>query len=182
MKTPPASNNNGSGRDDPVHRALDVLGLPVMSLANGEEVGRVRDLLFDSNHSLKGVMMESRGLLHRKHFIPADQIHALGDDCLTIKDASALTSLHDQDQRGCYTMGSLKGKHVITRNGQELGQVKDVYFREELGSIVGYELSDGFLSDVMEGRKILKRPEQITYGKDALIVPVSMQHDVTESM
>ncbi len=66
----------------------------------------------------------------------------------------------------------LKGRPVIKASGRELGWVEDVYFREEMGTLIGYELSDGFLSDVLSGRKVLKPGAlHLTWGKDVIIAP-----------
>ena len=50
-------------------------------------------------------------------------------------------------------------------NGRELGWVEDVYFREELGTLVGYELSDGFLADVLEPQGAEAGEDDLTWGK-----------------
>lgn len=59
----------------------------------------------------------------------------------------------------------------MTTNGQKLGHITDVYFMEELGKIIGYEISDGFVSDITEGRKIIQIPNKIIFGEDAILVP-----------
>jgi uncharacterized protein YrrD len=48
--------------------------------------------------------------------------------------------------------------------------LEDVYFQEEVGTIIGYELSDGFFSDLVEGRRMIKKPNKLFIGKDALVV------------
>ena len=45
---------------------------------------------------------------------------------------------------------------MISKEGERLGLLEDVYFLEEVGTIVGYELSDGFFSDIMEGKRVIK--------------------------
>jgi uncharacterized protein YrrD len=68
----------------------------------------------------------------------------------------------------------LKGLPVITVNGRQLGFLEDVYFEEKLGrKIEGLEISDGFISDLKEGRKRLPAPDEATIGDDAVIVPAS---------
>ncbi len=43
---------------------------------------------------------------------------------------------------------------------------------EEVGTIIGYELSDGFFSDIMEGKQVIKADQPPAIGKDAIIVDV----------
>ncbi|GAB7386493.1 PRC-barrel domain-containing protein [Bacillaceae bacterium] len=157
-----------------MHKAQDVLGLPVIDLSTGSEIGVVQDLFFDADHVFRGVMLEANGWFHRGRFIRKESIFAVGKDCVTIRNAHALTSLRASDFTGLVTGNKpLKGKPVITPNGLQLGQVEDVYFHEELGTIVGYELSDGFVTDILEGRKFLRHPGRVIHGEDALIVPAA---------
>ena len=45
---------------------------------------------------------------------------------------------------------------MISEEGEPLGFLKDVYFQEEVGTIVGYEITDGFFSDITEGKQVIK--------------------------
>ena len=63
----------------------------------------------------------------------------------------------------------LKGRSVLLTSGYELGVIENVYFMEEMGTIIGYELSDGWIDDLMEGRKVLKASEPLVWGQDVLI-------------
>ncbi|WP_234410574.1 hypothetical protein [Caldalkalibacillus mannanilyticus] len=47
-----------------------------------------------------------------------------------------------------------------------------------MGNIIGYELSDGFFSDLMEGRRVMKSPEHLLIGKDAMIIPQNEKEGV----
>jgi uncharacterized protein YrrD len=42
---------------------------------------------------------------------------------------------------------------------------------EEVGTLIGYELSDGWISDLTEGRKWIKTHTPPVWGKDVLIAP-----------
>ncbi len=60
--------------------------------------------------------------------------------------------------------------------------MEDVYFHEEKGTIVGYELTDGFFSDVTQGRKVLPKKEPYTVGDDAIVVPQEMESELLDTM
>jgi uncharacterized protein YrrD len=66
----------------------------------------------------------------------------------------------------------LTGKMVMSSEGEKLGLVEDVYFMEELGTIVGYECTDGFFSDIKEGKRVVKTIHPPAIGKDTIIVNV----------
>ena len=69
----------------------------------------------------------------------------------------------------------MKDLPVVTVHGEQLGRVSDVYFDDLQGTqIVGYELTDGFIADMMEGRKWLPAPrklDDVMLGEDVIIVP-----------
>jgi uncharacterized protein YrrD len=59
---------------------------------------------------------------------------------------------------------------VLTSSGEVLGQVSDLLIEEDLGNISGYEVSDGYLKDVMLGRKVIATSDILTWGIDTVIV------------
>jgi uncharacterized protein YrrD len=76
----------------------------------------------------------------------------------------------------------MKGTPIITVEGHQLGMVEDVYLQQDLGKqIVGFELSEGFLSDIRDGRKWLPLPKEAISGEDAIIVPLHCTQELEES-
>lgn len=158
-----------------MYKANDVIGLPVLDLEAGEERGVVRDVLFGEDLKFEGLLVEVKAMFRRGRFIPSHLIHAIGHDYVTIANEEMLQPIHGIDHLTGVKTGHAKvmGKPLITANGQRLGQVEDIYFQAEFGSIIGYELSDGLLSDIMEGRKAVKHVEQTKIGEDAIILPTT---------
>lgn len=158
-----------------MRKSRDVIGLPVIVSETGEQIGTVRDLLFDGRQKLRGILLEKEGLMRRGRFIAIENIAAFGADAVMIDSENAVSPLGDEQRNWVGLLSGdrkLKGRPVIMANGKELGWVEDVYFREELGTLIGYELSDGFLADVISGRKVL-RPgtTHLKWGKDVIIAP-----------
>ena len=61
---------------------------------------------------------------------------------------------------------------MLTEEGLMLGRVSDVYFDQELGNtIIGIEITDGFVSDLIEGRKWLPCTSDMSIGESAVMVP-----------
>lgn len=145
-----------------------------MDLSNGKQIGKAMDVIFDSDWQIQGILLEQGSWFQKSRYIPISHIHAIGDDAVTIHHEQQTSTL-ELGEYYSLTTGprKVKGIPVLTANGHQLGMVEDVYFLEEVGTIIGYELSDGFLSDIKEGRRTLKRPNKTTFGEDAIIVPVS---------
>ena len=163
-----------------MRKIQEVLGLPILNISSGKSVGVVKDLLFNQHGEVKGVVVDQGGLFSKPHFVAFEDIGAIGDDALTIGAEEYLQSI--APYKGYYGFSSGKQAYkelpIITTNGHELGRIEDVYFLEELGKIVGYEISDGFISDITEGRRTIQRPSKVIIGEDALIIPSHEVKDV----
>lgn len=166
-----------------MRRARDFLGLPVLSVESGNQVGNARDLLIDETWNIQGIILETRHWFSSLKYVQWDDVIACGEDAITIPDESTIRTLEEGAHLNAFLTGkrSVKGLPVITVNGHQLGMVEDVYFDDQMGrQIVGYELSEGFISDLREGRKWLPLPENVTRGADAIIVPVHCDEEVEE--
>jgi uncharacterized protein YrrD len=171
----PLDTKEAEGGCPDMRKALDVIGLPIVCLETGEELGTVRDILCDSAWRVRGVLLSEQGWFHPGTCIPSERIHAVGESCLTVTGKDAITSLDrlaDLPLTGILTgRTKLKGKTVITASGELLGRLEDVYFSADWEKLVGYELSNGWLADITEGRKRLSAPPSVIVGEENLIVP-----------
>lgn len=157
-----------------MRRALDLLGMPVICLETGEQIGTVQDILCDSHLHMLGVVLQLQSLFQPGTYIPANHIYAVGDDYLTVLDSGAITPLEQlvrQDTVLFFTgKQKLKGKTVLTSQGDSLGTIEDVYFSHDLARLVGCELSEGWITDLTEGRKRLPVTPSLMVGKESLIL------------
>lgn len=155
-----------------MRRAVDTLGAKVMNVKTGEIVGKVQDLLFDREGRLKGLLLEKKYWFAKVPYLPVSQILSVGEDVVTIDQEPDLNteSIEEGWVHLVHGHQKMKGVPVITSSGTQLGILEDVYFQEELGNIIGYEISDGFFSDLMEGRRMIEHPNKLFIGKDAFVV------------
>lgn len=159
-----------------MHKANDVIGLPVLNLESGHECGIVRDVLFDEDWTFQGLLVEVKALFRKSRFVASDEIHAIGEDYVVLANEEVMLPAQDVENYHGVKTGpvTMIGKPVITSNGQRLGQVEDIYFQTEFGEIVGYEISDGIISDILDGRKAVKHVISTKIGEDALILPLTV--------
>ncbi|OEF96376.1 PRC-barrel domain-containing protein [Desulfuribacillus alkaliarsenatis] len=167
-------------------RASDVIGLPIVCVCTGNQIGVVKDIACDPESNVFGIIIEPKTLFNKGKAILLEDVTAIGKDAVTVyldniaKSVEEMQKKTDELLRGLYYSEKLRGIKVLTANGVELGIVEDVYFDEELGTIVGYELSEGVVADITEGRKYLPKPDHLTEGKDILIVPRSAIDEVED--
>lgn len=147
-------------------------GLPVYELKKGKKIGEVCDLNISNNGLVKGLLVKKGGLFKKSHLLDIQNVASFGWDGVMVEDEQKLDVLQMTPDYTLDHKHSLQGKVVMTSEGQKLGILEDVYFLEELGTIVGYEISDGFFSDITEGKQVVKTSDSPAIGKDAIIVKV----------
>lgn len=147
-----------------MRRRGDVTGLPVVMIDSGLQLGRVKDVVFDFGRGrLTGLVVSRRG---RDIFLPFDLVHSLGQTAVTV-GAEAVLLPADPAQATPIP----KGRRVLTRDGQVLGQVDDVIFDPDSGAVWGYEVTGGFITDFVDGRRAVPLTDEIVIGPDAMVVP-----------
>jgi uncharacterized protein YrrD len=160
-------------------RLQHILGLPVIDSQTGKLAGAVKDIWFDEQCLLRGLILKAGKWWFKTLFVFVEwnDVLATGDDGIIITSKAIIRkSGAGEISRTFHTgVNQLKDLPVMTSEGQQLGRVSDVYFEPDMGTpIVSYELTDGFVSDVMEGRKCLRipaHPNEVTLGEDCILVP-----------
>jgi uncharacterized protein YrrD len=147
-------------------------GLPVYELKQGKKIGEVCDLNIGSNGLVKGLLIKKGGFFRKNQTIDIGNVASFGWDGVMIEDDQKVEALQYPPEYTLDHQHSLQGKVVMTTEGEKLGILEDVYFLEEMGTIIGYEISDGFFSDITEGKQVVKTSESPAIGIDAIIVKV----------
>ncbi|WP_353654051.1 PRC-barrel domain-containing protein [Bacillus sp. ISL-55] len=160
-------------RRDTLLRTFSLLkGLPVYELVSGQKLGEVCDVSISGNGSVVGLLVKKGAFIKKTFQVKVDQVSAFGEDGVMVKDKSALERLEAEPEYTFEHNESLAGKKLLSKEGEQLGLLEDVYFMEELGTIVGYELTDGFFSDIANGKRVIKTTGPPAIGKDAIVVTV----------
>ncbi|MBA4493008.1 PRC-barrel domain-containing protein [Paenactinomyces guangxiensis] len=157
-----------------MRKSQEVIGLSVVHLHSGKKLGTVCDLLFDGSQQLRGLLVENGSFFKKRRYIPADRVTSIGKDAVIVDNKDAILPLDPIVEQWTGILSGqkkLKGRSVLLSNGYEIGMIENVYFLEEMGTLIGYEISDGILSDLRQGRKMLKSSQPLIWGEDVLIAP-----------
>jgi len=157
-----------------LRKSQEVIGLTVTAQESGKQLGAVVDLLFNSEQHLVGCMLEHCGWWRHRRFLPVKNIIQMGRDTVMVENSASLVPFTKTEKAyTCLLCGDnpLKGRTVLLANGTFLGLVENVYFSLDMGTLVGYELSDGLLTDLREGRKLFQVENPVDWEKDILIAP-----------
>lgn len=167
-------------------RLQDMIGLAVHEVEEGNEVGKIVDILLDSNWNITGIELESKSFFsgHVK-IVTWKDIVAYGEDAVMIQNKESILKA-ESDQIPCtFLLGKnkLKDMKVITTTGTILGRISDVYFDQKLGNtIVALEISDGLVTDLIEGRKWLPCSEEMSIGENAVMVPAMSEERLQKAI
>lgn len=145
-----------------------IKGVPVYEVDTGAKVGEVTDLKLAGNQ-VDGLLIKQGALLKKTRQIEFADVSFFNSDGIFV-DKSVLKPVKKSHQ-GSFT-NQVAGKMLWSSTGEQLGLVEDVYFTEELGTIIGYECSDGFFSDIKEGKQVIQTDTPLQYEEDAIIVNV----------
>jgi uncharacterized protein YrrD len=147
-------------------------GQPVFETKSGTKIGEVTDLCITSSGMVKGLLVKKGVFFKQTFFLDIQKVASFGWDGVMIEDNVHLEKLKTSPEYTLTHQHSLNGTMMLSKSGDSLGLLKDVYFQEELGTIVGYEITDGFFSDISEGKQVIQSGEPPAIGKDAIIVDV----------
>lgn len=159
-----------------MRKARSLIGLKVVAQAGGEALGTVRDLIFDSQSSeLLAVVLSDKDLfgLIQAQVVPWREVVTIGRDAIIVNSAASKIKAGSDERLSEVVQRetTLGGTRLMTTDGHELGTLADVYIDETSGRVSGYELSGGFISDTLRGKRFLPAVENVQIGKDVAFVP-----------
>ncbi|MFT4412744.1 PRC-barrel domain-containing protein [Fredinandcohnia humi] len=150
--------------------------LPVYDEKAGKILGRVSDICITSDGKVSALLIKGKGLFERDRVVPIESISSFGKDGVMVSDYRLVEKVNHEADRPTYFLHSHHGlfrKPILSSEGEKLGLLEDVYFTEEVGTIIGYEVTDGFFADITEGKKVVKTEQPLKIGEDVIVVYVN---------
>lgn len=137
----------------------DLVDKPIISVADGLNLGRVKDLYLDGALTrVEGLHLGSEGLLSRTpHFVPADALVVLGVDAVLVKSGEVVRDGADDERWEAWLRREqLKGREVTTPGGTRIGRVGDVLV-DAAGQVTGFKLSRVYVEGPVQEHQSLTR-------------------------
>jgi len=133
-------------------KSVEILGLPIISITEGRELGVSKTLLIDAkNGTVAAITIEDADWYRGVKLIPYESVIAIGDDAVTITNSENILTL---DAAGDYE--ALLDENIriidtkaITKSGTIQGKVTELYIGDD-GKIEKCEITapDGTTSDI----------------------------------
>jgi uncharacterized protein YrrD len=154
--------------------ASEIIGMPVVSFATGQQVEKVRDVVYNEDtNTLLALLVDEGGWLHSARIIPFDSIKSIGEDAVVIASDAMIITV-DQDPRvasAAASNKSVKGNKVLTEDGKDLGRIDDLCIDEANGRVESYQVSGGLFADMYKGKVMVPAPTTLKVGEDVVFVP-----------
>lgn len=161
---------------DGMRTGREIVGLPVVTLAQAAKVGTIRDLVIDpSRRAVSALLLAEANQQQPSRQVPFESVRRVGPDAVMIEDEAAVAPIPEQWPLQTLCAGSFRllGLRVLTEGGRTVGTVSDVVVDERSGLIERYQLSAGPLRDVISGRISIPASTPRSMGAEYMVVPES---------
>jgi uncharacterized protein YrrD len=159
-----------------MRKGKSIIGLNILSQNDATELGSVRDLIFDHDtDELLALLVSEKDLfgLIDAQVVPWSEVRAIGPHAIMVPSSESKIKAGDfprvRDVMNRDT--ALSGTRIVTSDGKEIGTLADMYIDDETGKIVGYEVSGGFFSDTLSGKRFMDAIPAMPIGKGVAVVP-----------
>jgi len=162
--------------------AQQIIGLPVVSIFDGNEIGKVKNVIINASKGTIDFFVIDSGIRSLSGgVIPADRVLGIGEYALTIQqpddisDIVKIPAAIELMQKNI----TVRGTRVLTKKGSLLGETGDFYVNDESTyNITGVEFIP---ADKSLPSGIIPRSSIITFGKDLLVVQDDVISQLIES-
>lgn len=148
-------------------KSIQINGLPIISIADGNQVGKVKSLVINPDKgSVDFLTIEHEDFQVSVKAIPFKKIIGIGEYAVTVGSENAVIDLNEIPIANQLVNKKIKitNTKVMTRKGELIGEVQEYFIDDESGHILGMELRVG--DDVV----YLSSKSVVTFGKDIIIV------------
>ncbi len=136
-------------------KSVEILGLPIISITEGRELGMSKTLLIDAkNGKVAAITIEDEDWYRGVKLIPYESVIAIGDDAVTITNSENILKLDDAGDYETLLDENIRviGTKAITKTGSIQGKISELFIGDD-GTIEKCECEitapDGTSSEVI---------------------------------
>lgn len=154
-------------------RSRAIIGRPVINLAEGAYIGRVRDLVIDpAARAVAAIVIQAGALSREQKFVPYNRVQAVGANAIVLGsgDRGVRTPGLPEIVRLWKERTPVVGARVVSVSGSVLGVVREYYVDPATGDLAGFEVAASYRQNLRGGRRFIAVRWVKTLGRDILIV------------
>jgi len=151
-----------------------VKGLPVITMAEGKQVGKVDDLVVDpERRAVSWLRLHSGGmgmLGGERLWVSVEAVHGVGEDAVTINAEADARAPADAPEALAFVNAKrgIIGNKVVTENGERLGEVRDYEFNPDTFALTSLSIPPGM--NVVGEILTIAGDKVLTIGEDVIVV------------
>lgn len=164
-----------------MRKGKSIIGKDILSLDEGIKLDQVTDLVIDpEGRRLVALVVDEGGFMSSSKVVPMEDVASFGKDAVVVASRTSVVSVADHAGLRALVERDEKilGKKVFTTSGDNHGSVADIYFDEQTGDLVGYEVSGGLIGDAAKGTSFLATDEIAVIGGDVIYVRPETAEDL----
>lgn len=151
-------------------RTFSILnGMPIHN-NQGDYLGSICDLVISDDGTVKGLLMNRKNLFKKPCMIPLSDVESFDTSGITVLSSAKISPLNHEKVYTLQHQRAIANKMIKSVQGENMGLLDDVYFSEKLGTIVAYEISNGFFSDITEGKKMIHAEKPPSLEQDTIVI------------
>ncbi len=132
-------------------------------------IGYIENIFVDKNGLTVGLRIDLEGMFLPDCILPISARFICKDDEFIISKTDLVSfAVQAEKHTQIDEKNGIIGRRIIDQDGELKGIVEDVYFSSNLDRLEMIEFTEGWFSDLKEGRKYLSYKDVIQDGKDTL--------------
>lgn len=163
-------------------KSQEILGLSIISIADGREIGKVKDLVVNAQQgAIECLVVDNEAWYLGLKMIPYNKVEGVGEYAVTIENETAISDSNDLPNVNELLKLNIqvKGTKVLTKKGKLIGTVTEYFIDEENGKVAGCEFAPVNAPDKV---KIIPAKGVVTFGKDVLVVAENIENNLLNSL
>lgn len=161
-------------------RTQDIIGLPIVSISEGQEVGHVKNIIVNADKGKIDYLIVDSGVqILSARVVSAESIVGIGEYAVTVENQNAINDIGKIPAAIELLRKNIevKGAKVLTTKGQLVGEVGEFFFDKDTFRIIGLE----YVADITQKKvRIIPRESVITFGVNFVIVGEDMEDTLVD--
>lgn len=152
-------------------KSEEILGLPIISISDGLEAGKVKSMIINAEKGAIDYFVVDNGVqIFGAGLIPAAAVLGIGEYALTIESNDVIADINKMPDAIELLKKDVRvaGTEVMTKKGRLIGKINDIFVEEDNNCIIsGLEFVGNITQNAI---KLIPRDSIITFGKKLTVV------------
>lgn len=156
-------------------KSVEIIGQPIISITEGKEFGRAKELLINfTNGTIAALVIDDGKWYQGAKLLPFDAITGLGEYAITINNSQDILHIANHPEFEMFFEAGVKiiGTKVLTKGGKFEGKIND-FTIDSTGKIKMCEL-EKTNGEVVE----LAAQNIVTFGKEVLFISDLVENNI----